>query len=55
MLDTDLGRASRIPKKTGSVTFTVGNMTRGSLGYESASNHYPDGDSTGSNIRVIKP
>jgi hypothetical protein len=38
-----------------SVTFTVGNVTHGTLTYTAASNHDPDGDSNGTSITVLKP
>ena len=44
-----------IPKKIGSITFTVVNTTHSAAMYRSADNHDPDGDSTGATIRVIKP
>jgi asparagine N-glycosylation enzyme membrane subunit Stt3 len=40
---------------TNSVTFSVTNATHGSLTYQPASNHDPDGDSTGTTIIVNKP
>lgn len=47
--------SSGIPKTTGSVTFTVGNLTHATLPYVPASNHDPDGDSNGTSITVSKP
>ena len=44
-----------IPKKTGSVNFTVTNVALGTLVYKPADNHDPDGDSNGTTISVIKP
>jgi hypothetical protein len=38
---------SGMPKKTGSVTFTVVNVTHATLTYGAADNHDPDGDSNG--------
>jgi hypothetical protein len=46
---------SSIPKRTGSVTFTVDNVTHATLTYNSADNHDPDGDSNGTSITVNKP
>lgn len=46
---------SSIPKRNGSVTFTVGNVTHGSLTYDSGSNHDPDGSSNGTSVSVSKP
>jgi hypothetical protein len=37
------------------VTFTVDNVTHGSLTYSSAGNHDPDPDSNGTSITVNKP
>ena len=44
-----------IPKRTASVSFTVGNVTHSSLSYASTANHDPDGDSNGTSISVLKP
>jgi len=44
-----------IPKKIGSITFTVVNTTHSAATYRSADNHDPDGDSSGVTIRVNKP
>jgi len=44
-----------IPKKIGSITFTVVNTTHPAATYRSMDNHDPDGDSTGVTIRVTKP
>jgi subtilisin family serine protease len=44
-----------IPKKTGSVTFTITGITHSSLTYDSAGNHDPDGDSNGTIIVITKP
>jgi PKD repeat protein len=46
---------SGIPKKTGSVTFTVVNVTGPGLTYDAAANHDPDGDSNGTSIAVSRP
>ncbi len=46
---------SGIAKKTGSVTFTVTNVTRATYAYNAAGNHDPDGDSNGTAITIIKP
>jgi len=43
-----------IPKKKGSVTLTVTNVS-GSLTYQPGDNHDPDGDSNGTAITVLKP
>jgi hypothetical protein len=45
---------SGIPKTTGSVTFTVVNVTHATLTYGSGSNHEPDGDSDGSSIVITR-
>jgi hypothetical protein len=44
-----------IPKNTGSVTLTVTNVALGTFVYQPASNHDPDGDSSGTAITVTKP
>lgn len=44
-----------IPKKKGSVTFTVTGVSHASLTYQLSDNHDPDGDSTGTAITVLKP
>ncbi len=44
-----------IPKKIGSITFTVVNTTHPAATYQSSANHDPDGDSNGVTIKVIKP
>ena len=44
-----------IPKRTGSVRFTVSNVTLSGRTYESTGNHDPDGDSNGVAITVTKP
>jgi serine protease AprX len=41
--------------KITSVTFTISNVTKSPLTYQSASNHDPDGDSNGTMIIVAKP
>ncbi len=46
---------SGIPKRVGSVRFTVGNVTHASLTYDSGANHDPDGSSDGTAITVSKP
>jgi PKD repeat protein len=43
-----------IPKRTGSVNFTVANAALGTFVYKAADNHDPDGDSNGTTISVIK-
>jgi hypothetical protein len=45
---------SSIPKRTGSVRFTVDSVTHSTLTYNSADNHDPDG-SNGTSITVNKP
>lgn len=44
-----------IPKKIGSITFTAVETTHPTALYRSADNHDPDGDSTGTTVRVGKP
>jgi PKD repeat protein len=44
-----------IPKKIGSITFTVVDVTHVTATYQSAWNHDPDGDSDGTSVRVSKP
>ena len=44
-----------IPKREGTVTFTVDDISHGSGGYDAGSNHDPDGDSTGTAISIAKP
>lgn len=44
-----------IPKRTGSVQFTVGNVTHATLTYASGANHDPDGSSNGTAVTVSKP
>ncbi|HEX8682241.1 MAG TPA: S8 family serine peptidase [Ardenticatenaceae bacterium] len=46
---------SGIAKRTTSVTFTVGNVSRSSYTYSSGANHDPDGSSNGTTIIVAKP
>lgn len=46
--------SSEIPKRTGSVTFTVTDVSHGTLAYDSNANHGPDGDSNGTEITVTK-
>ena len=43
-----------IPKNTGSVIFTVTNVTRAPFGYKNEANHDPDGDSNGTILTVTK-
>ncbi len=45
---------SGIPKTTGNVSFAVTNVTRATFVYKPASNHDPDGDSSGTAITVTK-
>jgi len=47
--------ASGINNKNSTVTFTVGGITHASMTYQSSGNHDPDGDSTGTQITVLKP
>jgi Tol biopolymer transport system component/PKD repeat protein len=44
-----------IPKKIGSISFTVVDVTHPAATYQSAGNHDPDGDSDGTSVRVSKP
>jgi len=44
-----------LPKRTGSVTFTVASVTHATLTYKSADNHDPDGDSNGTSVTVSRP
>ena len=44
-----------IPRKIGSITFTVVGTTHPMAMYRSADNHDPDGDSTGTTVKVRKP
>ena len=46
---------SGIRKRTGSVTFTVDNVSHSTLTYDATANHDPDGDSNGTTITVNKP
>lgn len=46
---------SDISRGKNSVTFTVNNVTRSGLTYNSDNNHDPDGDSNGTRIVVAKP
>lgn len=46
--------SGNIAKRKGSATFTVSSVT-GTLTYQPASNHDPDGDSNGTAITVLKP
>lgn len=41
--------------RSGSVTFSVTNVTRSGLSYQSTSNTDPDGDSNGTTITVVRP
>jgi PKD repeat protein len=43
-----------IPKNTGSVIFTITNLTRPTFMYKPADNHDPDGDSNGTAITVTR-
>ena len=44
-----------LSKKVASTTFTVTGLNHASLTYANVENHDPDGDSTGSSIKVLKP
>jgi len=44
-----------IPRKIGSITFTANDTTHPTATYRPAENHDPDGDSTGTTVRVGKP
>ncbi len=46
---------SGIPRNNASVTFTVENVTHATLTYNTADNHDPDGDSSGTIIAVNRP
>ncbi len=46
---------SGLPRRTGSVTFTVASVTHATLTYKAADNHDPDGDSNGTSITVSRP
>jgi PKD domain/WD40-like Beta Propeller Repeat/Abnormal spindle-like microcephaly-assoc'd, ASPM-SPD-2-Hydin len=46
---------STIPKSTGSVIFTVANVTHATITYNSSDNHDPDGESNGTTITVHRP
>ena len=46
---------TNIRNSVSSVTFSVTNVTGGSLTYTPAANHDPDGDSNGTTIIVNKP
>ncbi len=46
---------SGIPKRSGTVTFTISDVAHSSLTYDAAANHDPDGDSDGTSITVAKP
>ncbi len=46
---------SGIPKRNGTVTFTVTDVTHADLSYDSSANHDPDGDSDGTSITLAKP
>lgn len=47
--------AGGIHKRNASVTFSVADVTHGTLTYDAAANHDPDGDSNGTSISVAKP
>ncbi|HUG15666.1 MAG TPA: S8 family serine peptidase [Thermomicrobiales bacterium] len=44
-----------VPKRTGSLTFTVDNVSHASFSYDAGDNHDPDGDSNGTSITIAKP
>ncbi|HUG15992.1 MAG TPA: hypothetical protein VMM78_13360, partial [Thermomicrobiales bacterium] len=46
---------SGIPKRAGSVTFSVTGIDHATLSYAATNNHDPDGDSDGTAITVSKP
>ncbi len=56
---TGTGGACKVSKKFAtkrtSATFTVDSVSGGSLAYQPAANHDPDGDSTGTSITVARP
>lgn len=45
---------SGISSKTGSVTFSVNNVSLSGLAYDAAANHDPDGDSDGTSLTISK-
>jgi hypothetical protein len=47
--------SSNLRNNTASATFTVTNVSHGSLTYQAGSNHDPDGDSNGTTIVVSQP
>ena len=47
--------SGNIHKRIGSMTFTVEDLSQGSLTYDATANHDPDGDSDGTSITVSKP
>jgi subtilisin family serine protease len=47
--------AGGIPKRTGTVTFSITDIIGGSTDYDASDNHDPDGDSNGTSITVSKP
>jgi thermitase len=46
--------SSNVPKKNGSITFTITTITVNGYSYAVSSNHDPDGDSDGTSITVLK-
>ncbi len=46
---------SNIRRNSGSVTFTVNDVTRGAASYDSGANHDPDLDSNGTSIVINGP
>jgi hypothetical protein len=45
----------KVAMSVASLTFTVNNVTHGTLTYDSADNHDPDSDSNGTTIVILKP
>jgi hypothetical protein len=46
--------SNQVAGSSGSVTFTIMNMTKGGFSYTPSANHDPDGDSNGTTITVTK-
>ena len=47
--------SAKLRSRTGSVTFTVDDVTHATLTYDPADNHDPDGDSDGTSITINRP
>ena len=47
--------SKRFGKAKASVTFTVTNLQLSGYTYDSASNHDPDADSTGTKVTIARP